>query len=142
MANGAKFLLILAVSMVFVSHGKGAPEFASDFLEAKKKARAEEKPLIVIFSATWCPPCQHMKRVVYPSSEITPFHEQFVWAYLDADLEANRALMHEYGVHGIPHIALHDSEGVVTSHLRGAMGADQLALELTEALTTSSLVEP
>ncbi|MEM6278130.1 MAG: thioredoxin family protein, partial [Verrucomicrobiota bacterium] len=73
-----------------------------------------------------------------PSSEIKPYHDRFIWAYLDADEEENRALMMRYGVQGIPHLALHDSEGKVVSQLRGAMGPDQLAKELDEVLPADS----
>jgi len=75
-----------------------------------------------------------MKRAVYPSPEVKPFHDQFVWAYLDADEAENQTLMLQYGVQGIPHIAVHDSEGRVTAQLRGALGPDQLALELSKAI--------
>ena len=114
-----------------------APLFEDSFEEAKQKAKAENKPLIVIFSATWCPPCQIMKRAVYPSPEVEPFHDQFVWAYLDADQSENQTLMMKYGVQGIPHIALHNSDGLITAQLRGAMGPDQFALELSKAISPS-----
>ncbi len=129
------FILFAMIAVGLFGHSvEAAPVFEDSFQEASEKAKAENKPLIVIFSASWCPPCQQMKRVVYPSAEIQPFHDEFVWAYLDADQEENRSLMMRYGVQGIPHIALHDPTGSVTSQLRGAMGPDQLALELTKAL--------
>lgn len=138
MNHPRNLLPLLACGFVFstVSFAEKSQklEFHSSFSTAQEKAKAEEKPLIVIFSAVWCPPCQQMKRYVYPSPEIEPYHEEFVWAYLDADEEENQALMQQYGVQGIPHLALHDKDGKVISQLRGAMGPDQLALELSEAL--------
>ena len=58
----------------------GAPHFEHDFDKAAAVAKKENKPLIVIFSASWCPPCQQMKKEVYPSKTVTPYHDSFVWA--------------------------------------------------------------
>lgn len=75
--------------------------------------------------------------MVYPSEEITPYHDQFIWAYLDADDAENQTLMQKYGVQGIPHIAFHTQEGELVSHLRGAMGQDQFALELDKVIAAT-----
>ncbi|MEM9017175.1 MAG: hypothetical protein AAGC68_09170, partial [Verrucomicrobiota bacterium] len=52
-----------------------------------------------------------MKKSVYPSTEVKPYHDQFVWAYLDADKPENQPLMAQFGVSGIPHIAFLESDG-------------------------------
>ncbi len=79
-------------------------EFKHKYAAAAAESKKSGKPMIVIFSASWCGPCQTMKKKVYPSDEVKPFHDKFVWAYLDADEEENAALMKKYKVEGIPHI--------------------------------------
>ena len=56
-------------------------------------------------------PCQAMKKDVYPSEAVKPFHDKFVWAYLDADEKDNEKPMKEYKVSGIPHIQFLDKDG-------------------------------
>ncbi|MEX2581394.1 MAG: thioredoxin family protein [Verrucomicrobiales bacterium] len=102
-----------------------APKFHHDFAEASAAAKEAGKPLITIFSASWCPPCQQMKRAVYPSEAAQPYHEKFVWAYLDADEEKNRPLAGKFGVSGIPHIAFLRPDGSMIGHFAGAVSPEQ-----------------
>ncbi len=132
--------IILFVGLAFISNtiptmaAEGGPTFHSNFETARKVSKETGKPLITIFSATWCPPCQKMKRSVYPSSEVKPFHDSFVWAYLDADEKENTALMSQFNVNGIPHIAFVASDGQVMGHMTGAVASATFAKHLTQVL--------
>jgi len=97
------------------------PKFQQDFDESLAIAKESDQPLIVIFSASWCAPCQQMKRAVYPGEEVRPYRESFVWAYLDADAEENRSLMTRFGVRGIPYIAFLRPDGSVIDQLMGVV---------------------
>ncbi|GAA5139557.1 hypothetical protein GCM10023213_20400 [Prosthecobacter algae] len=89
----------------------GSPKFGTDYKAALEMAKKENKPVILVFSAAWCGPCQSMKKAVYPSKEVTPLHDKFVWAYLDVDQEANAAPSSKYKVEGIPHIQFLSANG-------------------------------
>ncbi len=84
---------------------KGELTFHSDFGAAMAESQQTGKPIVTIFSASWCAPCQMMKKSVYPSPEVAPYHDKFVWAYLDTDKPANQSIAKEHGVRGIPHIS-------------------------------------
>ncbi len=112
-----KRILTLLLSAVLVplalasDFPEGSPKFSTNYKAALELAEKEGKPVVLVFSASWCPPCQSMKKNVYPSADVKPLHDKFVWAYLDADDEANAAAMKKYGVNGIPHIQFVGSNG-------------------------------
>ncbi|MFM2142029.1 MAG: hypothetical protein RLZZ476_573 [Verrucomicrobiota bacterium] len=106
-------LLLAAVTVTALASDfpKGSPKFKSTAGTALGAAKKEGKPVILVFSASWCPPCQAMKKDVYPSEAVKAFHDKFVWAYLDVDDSGNNRAAEKAGVSGIPHIQFLDSEG-------------------------------
>ena len=90
---------------------KGSPKFVTNYRKAMAESKDTGKPAIIVFSASWCPPCQSMKKEVYPSDEVKPFHDKFIWAYLDADDGQNKKAMEKYSVQGIPHIEFLNAAG-------------------------------
>jgi thiol:disulfide interchange protein len=90
----------------------GSPKFETSYKAALSEAKKSGKPLIAIFSASWCAPCQVNKKKVYPSAQVKPYHDKFVWAYLNADEPANQAILKQYSAKGeIPHIQFFDKNG-------------------------------
>ncbi len=113
---------------------KGSPKFESVLGTALSKAKKENKPVIAIFSAVWCPPCQAMKHDVYPSDAVKPYHDKFVWAYLDADASSNQAAMKKFDVSGIPHIEFLNQDGKSLGKQVGSSSADSFAKTLKDIL--------
>lgn len=113
---------------------KGSPQFATSYAAALKAGKDSGKPIVLIFSAVWCPPCQANKHNVYPSDTVKPFHDKFVWAYLDADAQDNTAAMQKYGVTGIPHIQFLDKAGKPLGSVVGGTTPDEFAKTLGATL--------
>lgn len=132
----------LALSNVAAEEKSGEPVFHHDFNEAMAAAGESGKPVVTIFSAKWCGPCQTMKKKVYPSSEVAPFHDSFVWAYLDTDQESNRSLMQKYRVSGIPHISFVSATGEVIEETKGSMAPADFAQVLTRTLKKAGVPLP
>lgn len=130
----------LGLSAVFAprSHAsdfpEGSPAFVTSYDAALKAAKESGKPAVLIFSASWCPPCQTNKNTVYPSAQVKPFHDKFVWAYLDADQEANVPAMQKFGVSGIPHIQFLSKDGAVIGSLVGGTSPERFSTVLADAL--------
>ena len=112
----------------------GSPTFLHSYDKAIEAAAKEKKPVIVIFSATWCGPCQVMKKKVYPSAEVKPFHDKFIWAYLDADEKANEKPMQEFKVNGIPHIEFLGADGKSVDKQVGSSAPDAFVKKLEAVL--------
>jgi len=109
----AAFALAAALSLpaTAADFPKGSPKFEKSHRSALAEAKKSGKPIVMVFSAAWCGPCQQMKKSVYPSDEVKPLHDKFVWAYLDTDDEDNAKAAAQYKVAGIPHIEFLDKEG-------------------------------
>lgn len=114
---------------------KGSPKFFTSASAVMQAAKNNGKPVILVFSAAWCGPCQVMKTDVYPSSEVKPFHDQFNWAYLDIDEDANTELASSFQVESIPHIFFLDAAGkTLLDHQHGGAAPKDFAKKLTKTL--------
>jgi thioredoxin-related protein len=113
------------------------PGFLASYDTALSVAKSTGKPVVLVFSASWCPPCQQMKKNVYPSPEVAPYKSRFVWAYLDVDQPANQAAAQKFGVRGIPHFAFLDSSGAQIASTGGGMPPDAFASQLQSALSSA-----
>lgn len=113
---------------------EGSPKFLTDYKAAMEQSKKDGKPAILVFSAPWCPPCQAMKKSVYPSKEVAALHDKFVWAYLDVDEDVNSKAAQKYAVQGIPHIQFVDPSGKDLGNQVGSTTAGDFAGTLSKVL--------
>lgn len=127
-------LALVALPLLAGDFPKGSPQFAHDFKTVTAAAAKSGKPQILVFSAVWCGPCQLMKKEVYPSDAVKPFHDKFEWAYLDVDEDANAKPAQQFGVQGIPHIQFLDKNGKDIGSQIGATSPEDFAATLEKVL--------
>ncbi|MBP82648.1 MAG: hypothetical protein CMO61_02230 [Verrucomicrobiales bacterium] len=126
----SSLLIAIAVASVLslnIPATVAAPRFHKDYHSGVAAAQTGKKPLVIVFSAAWCRPCQQMKQSVYPSQLVAPFHDDFIWIYLDVDNPDNAPVVNQHRVTTIPHIALKDCNGKSLKTLRGRMSANEFA---------------
>ncbi len=116
----------------------GSPKFEHSFSQVQANSKKSGKPVVVVFSAVWCGPCQVMKKEVYPSAEVKAFHDKFEWAYIDVDDEKNAEYAKKFGVEGIPHVQFLDKEGNPIGSQIGSTSAGDFAATLKKMLAKSS----
>ncbi|WP_395746755.1 thioredoxin family protein [Prosthecobacter sp.] len=134
-----KALLLLAALCAFTLHAAdfpaGSPKFFTSPGAVLKAAKQNGKPIVMIFSASWCGPCQHMVKEVYPSPLVQPLQDKFNWAYLDIDDEANGKLAEGFTVDTIPHIFFLDPSGKTSlDHLKDTATPKEFVAKLTKVL--------
>ena len=113
---------------------KGSPEFKDSSTYALSAAKKSGKPVVMVFSAAWCGPCQTMKKEVYPSAAVKAFHDKFIWAYLDIDDERNERVSKKFGVSSIPHIEFLNAEGKEIDKQIGSNSPEDFAKTLESVL--------
>ena len=112
----------------------GSPKFATNADSVLATAQANGKPTIMVFSASWCGPCQEMKKDVYPSAAVKPFHDQFNWAYLDIDVEANGKLFESHKLESVPHLLFLNASGKTIDQQEGGCSPEEFAKKLVKVL--------
>jgi len=127
-------LAALTVTTLASDFPKGSPKFKSSAGTAMSAAKKEGKPVILVFSAAWCPPCQAMKKDVYPSEAVKAYHDKFIWAYLDVDDSSNERAAKKAGVSGIPHIQFLDAQGNEVGKQVGGTSPEDFAKTLESIL--------
>ena len=78
-------LLLLPLLLAFSLFGAD-PDWLYDFDEAKAKAAAEGKGIMMIISRVGCPACEYMEDVVIPDEEVSAYiGAHFVPLHVDVD---------------------------------------------------------
>lgn len=89
-----------------------AVQWRTDYQAALSEAQQAGKPVLLDFTADWCPPCRQMKRDVWSDSSLAQVvHEAAVPVLMDIDRSAVRPIAQRFGVEFIPTIILIDANG-------------------------------
>ena len=118
--------------------GKEAPASAVAWRSAFEAALSESadsgRPVLLDFSASWCPPCQVMKHEVWPDARVAnAVTGGYVPVLVDVDDPKNAAVAERYGVRSIPSVVVVDAEGRVLR--RGAFMSASEMLEFLKPRT-------
>ncbi|MGE5607841.1 MAG: thioredoxin family protein [Bacillota bacterium] len=104
--------------MFYRVSGSPAPSdgipWRTDFNAALAESKQSGKPVLLDFSASWCPPCQVMKHDVWPDPKVREaVTTDYIPVLIDIDAAGNQAVAARYGIDAIPAILIVDADGKV-----------------------------
>ncbi len=112
----------------------------TDIEAAKVLAKEEDKPIMVDFTATWCPPCNMMEDSTFNQQKVIQRAQHFINVRINVDkqkevAEQYSANARKYGGIGIPNILFMDSGDFQFRHVIGYQSHEALSAVMDTVLT-------
>lgn len=123
-------ILVAAVVMSVVQSRRPAPTdgvmWGVDYTAALKQSAADNKPVLLYFGASWCPPCNDMKRDVFSRGDVGDAIRAIaipVKVDLSSPGKIEEALASQYNVGSIPSYVVVDATGKERDNTMGYLPA-------------------
>jgi len=142
--DGKKGRVDLALAQATDQHEDHSPfnQAADATIEAAfAEAEATGKPLLLDFSAVWCPPCNLLSAEVLHAPQPPAVLEDYVVAVVDVDHPSSNDLKNRYDVGGYPTVVVADADGTERSRMVGYPGRDAVIDWLAAAGTSSDAAD-
>jgi thiol:disulfide interchange protein DsbD len=95
----------------------------SDFAQALAQAKAERRPALIDFSASWCGACGELERHTFSHPDIIQESQRFIAVRIDlspgSDSPDKRELLSSYAQRGLPLVVLHHPDGREATRVTG-----------------------
>jgi len=98
----------------------------ADVDRAFAQARAQNKPVLLYWGASWCPPCNQLKATFFNRQDFAAQSRNFVAVHVDGDRPGAQKLGQRFKVSGYPTVVLFKADGSEITRLPGAVDPAQM----------------
>ena len=98
----------------------------ADIDRAFARARAENKPVLLYWGATWCPPCNQLKATFFNRQDFAQASLGFVAVHVDGDRPGAQKLGSRFKVGGYPTVLLLSPGGQEITRLPGEADPERM----------------
>jgi thiol-disulfide isomerase/thioredoxin len=98
----------------------------ADVDQAFAQAKAQDKPLLLYWGATWCPPCNQLKATFFNRQDFAQASKGFVAVHVDGDRPGAQKLGKRFQVGGYPTVVLFSPTGREITRLPGEVDPERM----------------
>jgi thiol-disulfide isomerase/thioredoxin len=106
----------------------------ADIDRAFAQAKAQAKPVLLYWGASWCPPCNQLKATLFNRQDFAAQSKSFVAVHIDGDRPSAQKLGARFKVGGYPTLILFTPAGNEITRLPGEADAPQVMALLQAGL--------
>lgn len=85
----------------------------NSFAEMKKIAQKADKPIFMVFSATWCGPCKYVKKEVLEKEDFKQVADQVVLLYIEETDPESKDYIKENKISAFPTFKIFSKDGIL-----------------------------
>ncbi len=125
---GYKIKILILILAFAISLQAGQLQFGHNFKNALQKAKKQNKEVMMMYSAKWCPECNYMKEVVFKDKKVSKYiQKNFIFLSLDIQ---NDKLPKGFDYVGIPTFFFIKDNAKLSDKIIGGDRADRFLKKL------------